>query len=90
MDCCPVQYGVSSDVASCNHRVVNCKVGLGVESVMVACDGTNLDLGATSSRTYEISYEISISNSSNRLYHLDFSTINTYLQPFNLSESVNV
>ena len=87
MDCCPVQYGASSDVASCNHRVVNCKVGLVVESVMAVRNETNLDLGATSSRT---SYEILISNSSNRLYHLDFSTINTYLQPFNFSESVNV
>ena len=86
MDCCPVQYGASSDVASCNCRVVNCKVGLVVESIMVACDETNLDLGATSSRTYEIS----ISNCSNRLYHLDFSAIVTYLQPFNFSKSVNV
>ena len=75
MDCCPVQYGAFSDVASCNRRIVNCKVGLGVQSVMVARDGTNLNLGTTSSRTYEIS----ILNSSNRLYHLDFSTIDTYL-----------
>ena len=86
MDCCPVQYGASSDVASHNHHIVNCRVGLGVKSVMVACDETNLDLGATSLRAYEIS----TSNSSNRLYHLDFSTIDTYLQPFNFSESVNV
>ena len=86
MGCCPVQYGASSDVAYCNCRIVNCKVGLGVESVMVACDETNLDLDATSSHTYEIS----ILNSSNRLYHLDFSTIDTYLQPFNFSKSVNV
>ena len=63
MDCCPVQYRASSDVASCNRRVVNCKVDLSVESVMVARDETNLDLGATSSCTYEIS----ISNSSNKL-----------------------
>ena len=26
----------------------------------------------------------------NRLYHLAFSTINTYLQSFNFSESVNI
>ena len=86
MDCCPVQYGASSDVASCNRCIVNCKVGLGIESIMVAHDETNLDLGATSSRTYEIL----ISNSSNRLYHLDFSTTDTYLQPFNFSKSVDV
>ena len=53
---------------------------------MVACDETNLNLGATSSPTYEIS----ISNSYNKLYNLDFTTINTYLQPFNFSESVYV
>ena len=90
MDCCPVQCGASSDIASCNCHVVNCKVGLGVkfevESTMVARDETNLDLGTTSSRTCEIS----ISNSSNRLYQLDFSTIDTYLQLFNFSKSVNV
>ena len=86
MDCCSVQYGASSDIASCNCRVINCKVGFGIKSVMVVCDETNLDLGATSSGTYEIL----ISNCSNRLYHLDFSTIDTYLQPFNLSKSVNV
>ena len=86
MDCCPVQYGASSDIASCKRRIVNCKVGFGVESIMVARDETNLDLGATSSRTYETL----ILNSSNRLYHLDFNTINTYLQPFNFSERVNV
>ena len=79
MDCCP-------DVASCNRRIVNCKVSLGIEFLMVVRDEINLDLGATSSCIYEIS----ISNSSNRLYHLDFSTIDTYLQPFNFSESVNV
>ena len=68
MDCCPVQYGASSGIASCNRCVVNCKVGLGVESVMVARDETNLNLGTISSHTYEILI-------SNRLCHLDFSTI---------------
>ena len=86
MDYCPVQYGASSDVTYCNSPIINCKVGLGIESVMVMRDETNLDLGVTFSCTYEIS----ISISSNGLYHLDFSTIDTYLQPFNFSESVNV
>ena len=44
----------ASDVASCNHHIVNGMFCLGVESVMAACDETTLNLGGTSSPEYEI------------------------------------
>ena len=55
-----------SDVTSCNRRVVGGTIRFGVESVMVARDETNLDIGATSSHQYKVS----ISNSCNGLFSL--------------------
>ena len=55
-----------SDVASCNRHIVGNTICFGVESIMVACDETNLNVGTTSSHEYEIS----ISNSCNRLFSL--------------------
>ena len=48
-------WSTSSDVASCNRRVVNGLIRFGVKSIMVARDETTLYLGATSSHKYEIS-----------------------------------
>ena len=55
-----------SDVASSNRCVVGGTIFFGVESVMVARDETNLDVGATSSHEYEIL----ITNSCNGLFTL--------------------
>ena len=71
----PENIATVSDVASCNRCVVGSTIRFGVESVMVARDETNLDIGATSSHEYEIS----ISNSCNGLFHFDFSVIDTFL-----------
>ena len=81
-----VKFKLSCTIASCNCCVVNGMIRLGVKSIMVAHDETSLNLGTTSLHEHEIL----ISNSCNRPYHLDFSTINTYLQPFNFSEIVNI
>ena len=70
----PENIATVSDVASCNRCIVGGTIRFDVESVMVARDKTNLDIGATSSHEYKIS----ISNSCNRLFHFDFSVINTF------------
>ena len=80
------QWSTSADIASCNCCIVNGMIRLGVKSIMVARVETTLNFSTTSLHEYEIL----ISNSCNRLYHLDFSTINTYSQPFNFSEIVNI
>ena len=46
---------IVSDVASCNHRVAGGTICIGIESIIITHDGTNLDIGTTSSQESEIS-----------------------------------
>ena len=55
-----------SDIVSCNCHVLGGTICFGIESVMVAHDETNLNVGATSS----LEYEILISNACNGLFSL--------------------
>ena len=62
-------------------------IHIGIKSVMVTRDETTtLDLGRMAPHPHmNMKYWYC-----NRLYHLDFNTINTYLQLFNFSKSINI
>ena len=75
-----------SDVASCNHRVFGGTICFGIESVMIVCDETNLDTGATPHINMKYQYQTFVTG----FFHFDFSSTDTYLQPFTFGESVNI
>ena len=68
------------------RRVVNGMICLGIEFVVVAHDETPSILAPHPRVNMKYRYQTLVTG----FYHLDFSTINTYLQPFNFSKIVNI